>query len=105
MNNNPKPFTNNLKEMIQMCDVCRKHGVELKVRYYMDGTPFQDFDGLFCPLCEHEEKERREQFERDNPHIIQLIKDADGIRKKALMCSPPDRRRNGNQSTDGMSSA
>lgn len=74
-----------------MTDICIKHGCELKIRWYMEGTPFQDFDGLYCPACESERIESIERFRRDNPRVVRLEEEAEAIRKKALLCSPPDR--------------
>lgn len=61
---------------------CKKHGVPMAIKWYAEGTPFQDFDGYYCPQCKYE-------MEHTCNHPVQVPKDklieADAERLKSYL--------------------
>lgn len=67
--------------------ICEKHGIEMKIRYVYEGTPFQDFDGYYCPQCRHEQ-----EVTCDHPVYVPkeyvLLKEAELLRRRATRLTP-----------------
>lgn len=41
-----------------MDQICNIHNCKLEIKWYAEGTPHQDFDGFYCPICQKEHHER-----------------------------------------------
>lgn len=61
--------------------ICDRHNIELRIRWYKEGTPRQDFDGYYCPECEAEQKAAEKKYREENAYWLDIVLDAKVLEK------------------------
>jgi len=65
---------------------CSKHGCEMKIKWYAEGTPRQDFDGFYCPQCDEEAREEA----KANQYWLRLVREAEELERAIRLRKPHD---------------